>query len=127
MSDGSHGLTRTEGKHMKLNDIMEFDHVIQVHEDGSVTDGPSGVYAPEISWPDVDVTGQGWQLLDRYSGQYGYSGPVMHPSEYIGGRMERDILAEPGVYVAVVVDEVGDGDDAQTVPVGWAVARRVRA
>lgn len=102
---------------MKLNDVMEFDHVVMVRDDGTVTDGPAGVYAPELF--DGELMGEGWELLDGYSGQYRYSGPIMHSSEYIGGSMERDILAEPGMYVALVDYPSDDGE-----PDGWAVARR---
>lgn len=119
---------------MKLNDIMEFDHVIRVGEGGAVTPEP-GVYAPEV-YMVVDSDGQwngkrplvepGWELLNGYSGQQSYSGPVMHESEYIGGGMERDILATPGVYVAVVVYTITDStdEDIQTEDAGWAVARK---
>jgi hypothetical protein len=68
----------------------------------------------------------GWDgLMTGYTGQYGYNGPVMHESEYIGGRLSESILALPGWYVAVVVysatEEQGpDGEDVA----GWAVAYR---
>lgn len=99
-----------------LNDVMEFEHVIVVHDDGTVTDAPAGVYAPSLM--DEDLDGGDWTLLDGFSGQYRYSGPVMHASEFIGGRMAEHILATPGTYVAVVSEDP-DGDDE---PVGWAVA-----
>jgi len=104
----------------KLNDLMQFEHVIEVHEDGTVTE-PSGIYAPEV----VEINGvagtgdPSWELLNGFSGQYGYSGPVMHPSEYIGDGLARYILETPGIYVAVVVSDVHHDDDA-----GWAVARK---
>ena len=82
-----------------LNSIMEFDCPITVHEDGTVTHAPDSVYAPDLY--DDELSGDGWDLMDGYSGQYGYSGPIMHPSEFIGGGMARDILSEPGTYVAV--------------------------
>jgi hypothetical protein len=110
----------------RLTDFMEFDRVIRVHGDSRLTDEP-GAYAPEVHYQgdgssedDLWVS-SGWELLNGYSRQYGYAGPVMHPSEFIGGRMELDILDEPGVYVAVVVS-CDDGEDA-----GWAVARRVES
>lgn len=120
-----------------LNDKMEFHHVVQVHADGSVTDGPAGLYAPEV-YVELDADGQmvslnpndiqidkGWTLLNNYSGQQGYPGPIMHDSEYIGGGMERDILAEPGIYVAVTVIGLRpDGEQRDDDLVGWAVARR---
>lgn len=101
--------------HDNLNAVMEFDHVIQVHADGTVTDA-TGIYAPDLHDGDV---GTGWTLLNGYSGQYCYAGPIMHASEYIGGRMADDILAMPGVYVALVDYPLDD-----TEPGGWAVARK---
>lgn len=126
-----------------LNTIMEFDHVIMVREDGTVIDAPAGVYAPEIIDADGTVsqpTGETWELLDGYSGQFSYAGPIMHTSEYIGGGMARDILARPGFYVALTVPGTTFDDDAAfNDPVtsccerdaadcdclaGWAVAYR---
>lgn len=97
-----------------LNDLMEFDRVVRVHVDGSVS-YPSLPHAPELTDGEVSP---GWRLLDGYSGQYGYSGPIMHTSEFIGGGMERDILSTPGVYVALV-----DYPSDDSEPEGWAVAQ----
>lgn len=123
---------------MALNDTMDFEHVVEVHPDGSVTDGPLGVYAPEVS-VDLDADGQmislnpndihvdrGWTLLNGYSGAYGYRGPIMDDAEFIGGGMEREILSNPGVYVAVLVNGIRpDGSsNLDDDLVGWAVARR---
>ena len=104
----------------ELNDIMEFDHVVEVRADGTVVDGPDGVYAPGLH--DGELDGPGWVLLNGYSGQDRYSGPIMHSSEFIGGGMARDILSEPGLYVALV-DYPSDGSE----PEGWAVAMKVSA
>lgn len=107
-----------------LNERMEFDHVIQVHADGSVTDA-NGVYAPTLY--DGEVDDKSWTLMNGYSGQDRYAGPIMHNSEFIGGRMEDDILAEPGYYVALVssYSEDADGEDDEEGNVeGWAVARK---
>lgn len=105
-----------------LNKIMDFDHVIRVHENGSVSWAPN-MYAPTL-YVDEDGTeyfeGEGWTLLSGYTGQYLYSGPVMHPSEFIGGQMARDILSEPGYYVAILADCLEDEEE----PAGWAVARK---
>lgn len=106
-----------------LNDVMSFDHVVEVHADGTVTDRPD-IYAPESFDDDrggIDFAGdKRWTALDGYSGQQSYSGPIMHPSEYIGGSLADDILSEPGVYVAVVVTDLSS-EDAE--PSGWAVLR----
>jgi hypothetical protein len=103
---------------MALNDMMEFDHVIEVHADGSVTDA-NDVYAPDLF--DDELMSDDWTLLNGYSGQSGYSGPIMHNSEFIGGQLERDILAEPGYYVALVNNSLDDDE-----PEGWAVAYRAK-
>ena len=124
-----------------LDEIMEFDHPVRVEADHTVTESVPGVYAPE-SYIDVDADGQvtagaetgwleslrhqGWEPMDGYSGQYGYAGPVMHPSEFIGGRLADDIVAEPGVYVVVSVECLGPDEDSDPEePAGWAVLRQV--
>jgi hypothetical protein len=121
---------------MDLNDIMEIDHVVTV-KDGEVVGSAPGVWAPEVYHEDVHPDGvrgyanpAGWEFLNGYSGQEGYSGPVMHSSEFIGGGLERDILDEDGVYVAVVVECLTDDDypdgapeGHEFEPAGWAVLR----
>lgn len=116
-------VTEDGHEYRSLSDLMEFDHVIRVHADGSISE-PSGVHAPEVTWSGGthDVSGEGWDLLNGYSGQHGYSGPVMHPSEFIGGGMERDITSQPGYYVAVVVSDLDSATEDETPDAGWAVA-----
>ncbi len=84
---------------MILNEIMSFDHVIRVDEFGQVHDAPD-VYPP-LLYGD-DVYDSQWRLLRGWSRQFGYFGPMMHPSEFIGGALERFILETPGYYVALV-------------------------
>ena len=99
-----------------LNEIMDFDHVVEVREDGTIIDR-NDIFAPELYG---DRVSSGWTLLNGWSGQDRYPGPIMHPSEYIGGRMEVWIRENPGIYVALVAyDEDGDEE-----PDGWAVAVR---
>lgn len=121
-----------------LNSIMEFDHVIEVMEDGTIRDR-NDLYAPDLCGEDADscellgsfhgVTGalqrDRWELLNGYSRQDRYAGPIMHNSEYIGGAMERDIRETPGVYVALVCCYWPDdeGPDTEIDFDGWAVAR----
>jgi hypothetical protein len=109
-----------------LNDVMQFDHVIEVREDGSIVDRDD-LSAPECyaDGVGIDYAGaRGWEALNGYSGQSGYAGPIMHPSEYIGGRLADDIIATPGVYVAVVVNDLDAlADDGDGEPAGWAVLR----
>lgn len=108
---------------LDLNTIMEMDHPVWVDHDGRVRDVAFPVYAPECfddGEGGIDTCGDtDWTALTGYSGQDRYSGPIMHPSEYIGGALAEDILAEPGVYVAVVVDDPDTGEE----PSGWAVMR----
>lgn len=116
-----------------LNDHMAFDHVVQVHADGTVTDPEWNVYAPELhaisdddgshtaeTDPDLDrqATEQGWHLQRGNTGQYSYNGPCMHSSEYIGGGLEDRIRATPGLWVAVVIQEDDDTD------LSWALLWR---
>lgn len=105
-----------------LNEVMEFEHVIEVLDDGLIIDRPD-LHAPELY--DGELGDDKWTLMNGYSGQDRYSGPVMHNSEFIGGGMERDIRSEPGVYVALVCTwlDTEDEDEQDDNVEGWAVAR----
>lgn len=104
-----------------LNDLMQVDHVIRVHEDGSISE-PENVWAPEVYSDDdgKDITvdsmsgGPEWSLLSGFTGQQG-GGPIMHDSEFVGGHLACHILETPGLYAVVTVTD-GYGTD-----VGWAV------
>lgn len=113
----------TEDHTRPLNEIMEFEHVIEVHENGTITARPD-IWAPSLHDDELDT--QGWTLMNGYSGQDRYPGPIMHNSEYIGGRMERDIRETPGVYVAVLSYYTPDTEAGESLEVdaieGWAVA-----
>jgi len=113
-----------------LSDIMDFGHVIRVRRDGAISDAGAGIYAPELvqyqsadgTWTE-DLGNDDWELLDGFTGQCGYSGPMMHQSEYIGGRLEDHIRANPGLYVAIypaVCDDLDPDAEADS----WAVAYR---
>lgn len=125
-----------------LNEVMEFSHIIRVHADGTVTDSPVSLYLDEAvgmylvndeteEWADDFHIPEGWELMNGYSGQDRYSGPVMHVSESIGGGMARDILETPGDYVALVVEcdcggircDIEVGCDCE--PAGWVVMRKL--
>jgi len=118
-----------------LNEIMSLGHVIRVNDDGTITEPVSGVYAPDLLMSvhedsqilDDDerdyiaqAKRQGWRLERGWTGQYGYAGVCMHPSEYIGGALEDHIRETPGLWVAITVETDDDDEDAA----GWAVAYR---
>ena len=109
-----------------LSDWMDFDHPIRIGEDGSITDeGMDGIYAPTLM--DEEIDSDEWDFFSTgYTGQHGYRGPIMHNSEQFGGRLERDILASPGVYVAVVAAWTPGEEDAQDegdILEGWAILK----
>jgi hypothetical protein len=123
-----------------LNEIMQFEHVIRIEADGTVTERVPGIYAPEsvimtdedgqISADDekawlASLERQGWSVLNGWSGQYRYAGPIMHPSEYVGGALEDYIRETPGLYTAISVECLGPDEDSDSEePAGWAIAYR---
>lgn len=110
---------------MSLSERMDFDHVIRIHADGTITDEPD-VYAPDVY--DETIYSDDWEWATfGYTGQDSYRGPIMHNSEQIGGRLERDLMDHPGVYVAVVAywTPESDDDDAGSTSEGWAILRLI--
>lgn len=117
-----------------LNEIMEFDSILQVCKSGILINRPDmSIYADlnvASDGTDEFELSDGWTLLSGFTGQYSYNGPVLHPSEFIGGGLERHIRETPGYYVALVVEgrcdygttecDVERGCDCE--PAGWAVA-----
>lgn len=94
-------------KHPDFGNIdkeTEMDSTFSIDENGSVVDSPNSVYAPEVySYEDGTIEGiNGWEPVTGFSGQYGYSGPLMHPSEVMGGsNMEKYVRENPGTYALV--------------------------
>lgn len=115
-----------------LDDILSFDSPpVRVNSDGTLTE-VRDVYSPESFAADgaddeTDILTParlaGWEVLTGYSGQHGYNGPVMHPSEFIGEGLARAILSTPGVYAVASVDDVEDDG----YPIGWVVLRKVES
>ena len=139
-----------------LNSAVEFDSPFTIGhtDDAGLTtiERADGVYAPEVTlYVDKDGNGVGeetidgtpwkeskrWEAVNGYSGQHGYSGPVMHASELLGGTMARDVLADKGTtYVIVSVEclpdwEVDQDDDDDVLlemttldnPAGWMLLK----
>jgi hypothetical protein len=46
----------------------------------------------------------------------------MHASEYVGGKLARDMITDGGKYVVTVVTAIGDFDNDDDL-VGWVVLR----
>lgn len=119
-----------------LNDIMQPDHVIRV-KGGVITESgfPASVHAPELMIG-TDADGSilaeherhliqdakryGWDVQTGWSGQYSYSGPIMHSSEYIGGALADHIRETDGYWVAVVAECFDIPDN----PAGWLLLHR---
>lgn len=109
-----------------LSEWMEFDHPIRVLPDGTVTDDDmDNIHAPELM--DEVIYSDEWEFFSTgYTGQHGYKGPILHNSEQIGGGLERDILASPGVYVAVVAAWTPEGNEEEGSTLeGWAVLKLI--
>lgn len=112
-----------------LNKQIEFGCPVVVKADGSIE--RADVTAPDLY--DDELSDSAWTFFTAgYTGQHGYSGPIMHNSEFISGRLADDIVAQPGYYVALVSeyrecaecegiedeDYICDYDHAE----GWAIA-----
>ena len=114
-----------------LNDLMELDHVIEVVTPGFVR-SRADIYAPTVTGEDGPED-DAWQPLKGYSSQG--SGIInqaenwhMHDCESIGGQLALDILANPGIYVAVWItwdpdtcDEDADEYGDEPTIEGWCV------
>jgi hypothetical protein len=104
----------------QLNAWVEFDVPFTVHVDGTVSLALSE-HAPDLL---DEHLSSGWTPITGYSGQHGYRGPIMHNSEFLGGRMASDTLAEPGTYVIVAAHWSALEDDGDTDIEGWMLARK---
>lgn len=89
----------------------------------------SGVYVPHAEHDDdydvlldADPNQTTWRAITGKTGQYGYSGAVMHPSETASDELVREWVREAGgdVFVIVAVEDPERGYDG-VPPVGWAV------
>lgn len=131
---------------------IDFDTVFKVYpdeQDGDTEDDRSDIlttvpylHAP-TAWIEVDDDGNDtgerdiwldspdWTALTGMTGQHGYNGAVMHPSEFIGCGIAQELVRlcetgdeqypyEPQAFVVVavgVMNEAGTSDDVA----GWAI------
>lgn len=113
--------------HDTLNSSVEFECPFLVVGPNTIEPRPDAI-SPEVTI-ETDADGQyigdpetwdGWEFVTGYSGQYRYSGPCMHSSEYLGGRMAQDVLDDVGaVYVVCAVYPL-DGSE----PESWVLLRK---
>ncbi|QWY80575.1 hypothetical protein SEA_QUAMMI_89 [Microbacterium phage Quammi] len=127
----------------------DFDHVsllisIPVGEDATSAyvierqDGVAWDWAPDVSHSeatDVDIMPTSlaagkWEVLTGSTGQHGYNGAVMHPSEQWSQCHVDDLVRladHPGHALLFTIVEVRDEDGSlpDGDPIGWAVAYKL--
>lgn len=102
---------------------QEFEAVWTIRGD-SVLPCRGPLWAPD-AYVDSDgrdcLSGAGWSFVSGgWTGQYGYSGPVMHPSEQVGEGIAVSLSELSVDYLAFALVVVEDLDDEEN-PAGWAV------
>lgn len=110
---------------MLLDNSIEFDTAFIVLPNGEYAE--TGEYVPSVyndSETDVYVESSQWKALTGYTGQHGYNGAVLHPSEYFGGDLLKDVSEDIGGEYALTV--VYDLDDDDSDIIGWCVLRKVK-
>lgn len=113
---------------VSLNDLMEFDHVIEVHKDGTITEPDyrsNPAVNPELNDGVLDqMLGESWRLVGNSRQQGG--GQIMHDSEFIGGGLADMILESPGLYVVIACtwacNEDHEHDGCDNIMEGWGLA-----
>lgn len=133
-----------------LDDLMDFGRVVAVMPDERAVAADEGCNLIDVPAPTVrigysgsfedaqilaehdeamvaDLRRQGWEVLNGWSRQYSYAGPIMHNSESVGGGLAERILEEPGYWVALEVIIYADPDDkeSESDKAGWIVARKI--
>jgi hypothetical protein len=105
-------------------DKMEMDSTFTISENGVVmrTDD----YVPDVvhdESADIVIDSDDWEAVTHgMSGQYGYRGPVMHPSEFVGsGIIERIMYShDAGTVFGITTVRSDDSDEL----VGWVILRK---
>jgi hypothetical protein len=133
-NDAHRWFTANIGGHqqaMTLSGIMDFDRVIEVLSNGSITDdnidtGHSEFWAPVLTDGKLECyLGTEWVLFGASGDMSGDH--IMNPAEFIGGHNADHIVSHPGFYVAILANHTCNDeceekcDDVE----GWALAMRV--
>lgn len=124
----------------ELNTSVEFNSPFIVNEDGTVMMSDNSAPDEVIGGYETDegayvhelyVDGNWVPWSHGYTGQDRYSGPILHNSEQLSGRMAEDLLSEPGEYCICEVSwennyepEDINYDDPLEVE-GWVVLKAV--
>lgn len=95
-------------------------------------DGHPWAFAPDVTHSeanDVDLE-EGWQALTGHTGQHGYRGAVMHPSEQWSQCHVDDLITladnpDGGLFFAIVEVRDEDGNFPDGDPIGWAVVYKL--
>ena len=122
-----------------LNTLTDFNQPFRVKPFEPI-DNTAELFFPDISIPEyielyrenededwqIDENAiRGWKTFsDGASSQYGYDGPILHDSEFLGGGLAKKIINTPGTYVLVEAlyedPEAEDGYDRS----GWTILKK---
>ena len=80
--------------------------------------------ADEVDEP--GITFNGWEPVRGITGQHGYNGAIMHPSECIDIGLCRGMAEDGGLFRVEYVTELDDDEtEDETGLVGWCLLKRV--
>lgn len=122
---------------MHLNDIEFGTPFRTFHRSGAVTTiGDFPAVPEELDWHDFtsQLLGTEWEPVGGLSNQHGYTGPLMHASEFIGDELDAWLKHQGDVFCVVVVEDAAEVDYAdragetfaESEPVGWMILRSTR-
>lgn len=114
----------------KMVDIQrqhDLGAVFYVYRDGQVFSDRE-THSPNVY--DEWIEDSSWEFLNGASGQCGYKGPVMHPSENFGPCIADTLLrlyeGEPFLFSTVEVypeiNEIFEGEEFDAI--GWAIVHK---
>lgn len=114
----------------KIN-ALDMGTPFTISPSGELLDRPDDLHAPEVTIvegtapADIEIGDPRFEALTGLSNQEGYSGPIMHSSEFIGTGMVRTLRQQAhldGHPLTFVTTEVVDLDDPDAL-VGWVLLK----